>query len=51
MDNDDKKKWLLIKMRDKYADARGNPVSSQPESVISGKTIEDLAPSKKKLKK
>ncbi len=51
MDNDDKKKWLLIKMRDQYADARRNPVNSQPESVISGKTIENLATSKKKLKK
>lgn len=50
MDTDDKKKWLLIKMRDQYADARRNPVSSQPESVISGKTIEELT-SKKKLKK
>ncbi len=50
MDTEDKKKWLLIKMRDQYADARRNPVSSQPESVISGKTIEELT-SKKKLKK
>jgi len=47
---DDMKKWLCIKMRDEYADARRNPVSSQPESVISGKTIEDIE-SKKKLKK
>jgi DNA ligase D-like protein (predicted 3'-phosphoesterase) len=36
------KKWLCIKMNDEYADARKNPVSSQPESVISGKTIEQL---------
>jgi DNA ligase D-like protein (predicted 3'-phosphoesterase) len=51
MDNNtDKKQWLLIKMRDKYADARRNPVKTQPESVISGKTIEELA-SKKKRKK
>lgn len=54
MDKDDKKKWLLIKMRDQYADARRNPISSQPESVISDKTIEEIAqvkPIKKKLKK
>jgi DNA ligase D-like protein (predicted 3'-phosphoesterase) len=50
MDTDNKKKWLLIKMRDQYADARRNLINSQPESVISGKKIEELA-SKKKLKK
>lgn len=44
------KKWLCIKMRDEHADARRNPVSSQPESAISGKTIETIK-SKKKLKK
>jgi len=45
--SDDMKKWLCIKMRDDYADARRNPISSQPESVISGKTIEDLESKKK----
>jgi DNA ligase D-like protein (predicted 3'-phosphoesterase) len=39
----DKPQWLLIKRRDEGADARRNPVSSQPESVITGRTIEDLA--------
>lgn len=34
--------WLLIKMKDDYADARANPVSTKPESVLSGKTIEVL---------
>lgn len=51
---DDAKKWLLIKMRDAHADARRNPVSSQPESVISGKTIQEIeeaATTKKKLEK
>jgi len=33
--------WLLIKMKDEYADARRNPVSSEPESVKTGKTIKD----------
>jgi bifunctional non-homologous end joining protein LigD len=33
----EKSRWLLIKMRDDYADARRNPVSSQPESVKTGK--------------
>jgi DNA ligase D-like protein (predicted 3'-phosphoesterase) len=35
-------KWLLVKLADEAADARRNPVSSQPRSVISGRTIEDL---------
>lgn len=43
----EKSQWLLIKMRDEYADGRRNPVSSMPESVKSGKTIKDL---KKKMK-
>jgi DNA ligase D-like protein (predicted 3'-phosphoesterase) len=34
--------WLLIKRRDECADARRNPVSTQPESVLSGRTIEEL---------
>jgi DNA ligase D-like protein (predicted 3'-phosphoesterase) len=37
-----KEKWLLVKTRDEEADARRNPVSSRPESVLSGKTIEEL---------
>lgn len=36
-------RWLVVKMRDEAADARRNPVSTQPESVLSGVTIEDLA--------
>ncbi len=31
--------WLLIKMRDDAADARRNPVSTQPKSVRTGRTI------------
>jgi len=37
------KRWLFIKMKDEHADARRNPVSTEPGSVISGKTVEDLA--------
>ena len=37
-----KPQWLLIKRRDEGADARRNPVSTQPESVKSGRTIEDV---------
>jgi DNA ligase D-like protein (predicted 3'-phosphoesterase) len=38
-----KPQWLLIKRRDEGADARRNPVSTQPESVRSGRTVEQLA--------
>jgi DNA ligase D-like protein (predicted 3'-phosphoesterase) len=48
--SDDSKKWLLIKMRDSHADEKNNITESLPESVFSGKTIEDIE-SKKKHKK
>jgi DNA ligase D-like protein (predicted 3'-phosphoesterase) len=35
--------WLLIKMDDDEADARRNPTSTEPKSVLSGKTIEAIA--------
>ena len=38
----DREKWLLIKKRDEGADARRRPTSSQPESVLSGRTIEQV---------
>jgi DNA ligase D-like protein (predicted 3'-phosphoesterase) len=38
-----KPKWLLIKRRDEGADARRNPQSTRPESVKSGRTIEQVA--------
>jgi DNA ligase D-like protein (predicted 3'-phosphoesterase) len=37
------KRWLLVKMKDDEADARRNPVSTEPESVLSGKTLEEIA--------
>jgi DNA ligase D-like protein (predicted 3'-phosphoesterase) len=40
-----KPQWLLMKRRDEGADARRNPVSTQPESVRSGRTVEELAES------
>lgn len=39
----DKPQWLIIKMRDAGADARRNPVSTQPESVLTGRTLEEIA--------
>jgi DNA ligase D-like protein (predicted 3'-phosphoesterase) len=38
-----KPQWLLIKRRDEGADARRNPQSTQPESVRTGRTIEQVA--------
>jgi DNA ligase D-like protein (predicted 3'-phosphoesterase) len=38
-----KPQWLLIKRRDEGADARRNPQSTQPKSVKSGRTIEQVA--------
>jgi DNA ligase D-like protein (predicted 3'-phosphoesterase) len=34
--------WLLIKLKDDAADARRNPVSTEPESVITGNKIEEI---------
>jgi len=38
----ERESWLLVKERDAEADARRKPVSSQPESVVSGRTIKEL---------
>lgn len=37
-----KERWLLIKMKDDEADARRNPVSTQPESVKTGRNLEEI---------
>lgn len=38
----DDARWLLIKMNDEEADARRNPTSTEPKSVLSGRTLEDM---------
>jgi len=38
-----KKNWILVKMKDDEADARRNPTSTEPKSVLSGKTIKQMA--------
>src|SRR5215208_2926664 len=35
------RRWLLVKRRDDEADS-GDPVADRPESVVSGRTIEEL---------
>jgi len=39
----EKPQWLVIKRRDEQADARRNPASTQPKSVKSGRTVEQVA--------
>lgn len=39
----DDERWLLVKMDDEAADARRNPVSTEPGSVLSGRTVEEVA--------
>jgi DNA ligase D-like protein (predicted 3'-phosphoesterase) len=34
--------WLLVKRSDEDADARRRPVRSQPQSVLSGRTLDEL---------
>ena len=38
-----KPQWLVIKRRDEGADARRNPQSTQPESVRTGRTVQQVA--------
>lgn len=35
-------RWLLVKERDAEADARRNPAKTQPESVVSGRTLKQV---------
>jgi DNA ligase D-like protein (predicted 3'-phosphoesterase) len=35
-------RWLLIKKKDEAADARRNPTSTEPESVLSGRTLDEI---------
>ncbi|MER5968415.1 DNA polymerase ligase N-terminal domain-containing protein [Streptomyces sp. NPDC002055] len=37
-----KERWVLVKRKDEAADARRDPVGSQPGSVRTGRTLEDL---------
>ena len=38
----DDARWLLIKMDDEEADARRNPTSTEPKSVKSGRTLDEI---------
>jgi DNA ligase D-like protein (predicted 3'-phosphoesterase) len=38
----ERERWLLVKERDAEADARRNPVRTQPKSVVSGRTLKQV---------
>lgn len=38
----DDERWLMVKMDDEEADARRNPVSTEPVSVLSGRTLDEI---------
>jgi hypothetical protein len=38
-----KESWLLSKRRDEFADPARDVVADEPESVVSGRTIEQVA--------
>ena len=38
----EKRNWLLVKMKDEGADARRRPTKTEPESVLSGRTLEQV---------
>ena len=42
MGRDARPKWLLVKKRDETADATSDPTSTQPESALTGRTIEEV---------
>jgi DNA ligase D-like protein (predicted 3'-phosphoesterase) len=37
-----REKWILVKKADEAADARRNPVKTEPSSVLSGRTVEEM---------
>lgn len=39
----DRDGWLLVKVKDEAADARRNPVRTQPESVRTGRSLDDIS--------
>jgi len=46
---DSEKNWLLIKMKDTAADPASDPVATRTESVMSGRTIEEVRKKPKKV--
>lgn len=44
----DKEQWVIFKLDDDQADARKNPVSSEPNSVLTGRSLDEIAQEEKK---
>jgi len=44
-------RWLLIKMKGEGADARRNPVSTEPDSVLTGRSLEEIRNQKRAAEK
>ena len=42
MKDREENQWLLVKMKDEKADARRNPVSTEPRSVLTGASLEEI---------
>lgn len=38
-----KEQWLIFKLDDEYADARRNPIKTEPNSILSGRSLEEIA--------
>ena len=38
----DKAQWVIFKVEDKHADARRNPTSTEPDSVATGRSIQEI---------
>jgi len=39
----DQENWVIFKLDDEHADARRNPVSTEPDSVLSNRSLDDIA--------
>jgi len=37
-----KERWLLVKMKDEKADARRNPLRSEPDSALTGRSLKQI---------
>lgn len=38
----DDERWILVKMDDEESDARRNPVSTEPDSVLTGRSLDEI---------
>jgi len=41
-DKSGRERWLLIKKRDEHADEQRNPTMNEPQSILTGRTIEQI---------